>query len=142
LVKCIGVSNFNIYRLKELLAAAKYPPVASECSDLTVVLKADPSPDQVELSIQNPQFEFVTWMKGHGIQPQAFSPLGGMGGQHLRQHPTVLEIGKKHGVHGAVVLISWLLKRGIQPLPKSVFENEIQANIARKQTNQYVYHLG
>jgi glycerol 2-dehydrogenase (NADP+) len=88
----------------------------------------------VELSIQNPQFEFVTWMKAHGIQPQAFSPLGGMGGQHLRQHPTVLEIGQKHGVHGAVVLVSWLLKRGIQPLPKSVFENEIQANIARRLT--------
>lgn len=70
-------------------------------------------------------------MKEHGIQPQAFSPLGGMGGAHLRQHPTVLAIGQKHGVHGAVVLISWLLKRGIQPLPKSVFENEIQANIAR-----------
>jgi diketogulonate reductase-like aldo/keto reductase len=30
LVKCIGVSNFNIYRLKQLLAAAKHPPVASE----------------------------------------------------------------------------------------------------------------
>jgi glycerol 2-dehydrogenase (NADP+) len=71
-------------------------------------------------------------LKAHDIQPQAFSPLGGMGGQHLRQHPTVLAIGQKYGVHGAVVLISWLLKRGIQPLPKSVFENEIRANIARK----------
>jgi glycerol 2-dehydrogenase (NADP+) len=99
-------------------------------------------PDQVELSIQNPQFEFVEWMKKNGIQPQAFSPLGGMGGQHLRQHPTVLEIGKKHGVHGAVVLVSWLLKRGIQPLPKSVFENEIQANIARKFPSTVSISLG
>ena len=41
LVKCIGVSNFNIYRLKQLLAAAKYPPVASEWISLTQSLVAD-----------------------------------------------------------------------------------------------------
>ncbi|WWD03051.1 hypothetical protein V865_001095 [Kwoniella europaea PYCC6329] len=113
LVRSIGVSNFNIYKLKKLIAAAKIKPVAN----------------QIELSIQNPQFEFVDWLKRNQILPQAFSPLGGLAGQHLRQHPVVLEIGKKYGVHGAVVLVSWLLQRGIQPLPKSVFENEIEANI-------------
>jgi hypothetical protein len=41
LVKCIGVSNFNIYRLKQLLAAAKYPPVASERNPLKLFLVAD-----------------------------------------------------------------------------------------------------
>ena len=80
-------------------------------------------------------------MHKHKIQPQAFSPLGGLAGQHLRQHPTVLEIGSKYGVHGAVVLISWLLKRGIQPLPKSVFENEIRANINRELAYQVAWSM-
>ncbi|ORY31923.1 putative aldehyde reductase i [Naematelia encephala] len=112
LVKSIGISNFNIHKTKQLLAAAKIKPVAN----------------QVELSIQCPQPELVAWLKKNDILPQAYSPLGGTDGQHLREHKDIVAIAQKHKVHGATVLLSWLLKRGICPLPKSVTPSRIEAN--------------
>lgn len=84
--------------------------------------------DQVELSIQCPQPELVAYLKKHDILPQAYSPLGGTDGQKLRENPAVVKVAEKHGVHGATILISWLIKRGICVLPKSVTPARIEAN--------------
>ena len=84
--------------------------------------------DQVELSIQCPQPELVAYLKKNDILPQAYSPLGGTDGQKLREDPTIVKIAEKHGVHGATILISWLIKRGICVLPKSVTPSRIEAN--------------
>jgi len=84
--------------------------------------------DQVELSIQCPQPELVAYLEKHDILPQAYSPLGGTDGQKLREDPTIVKIAEKHGVHGATILISWLIKRGICVLPKSVTPSRIEAN--------------
>ena len=84
--------------------------------------------DQVELSIQCPQFELVTWLKKNDILPEAFSPLGGTDGSHLRENKVILSIAEKHKVHGATILLSWLLKRGIVALPKSVTNHRIEMN--------------
>jgi glycerol 2-dehydrogenase (NADP+) len=85
--------------------------------------------DQVELSIQCPQPELVAWLKKNDILPCAYSPLGGTDGQHLREHKTVAAIAKKHDVQGATILISWLIKRGICALPKSVTPERIDGNL-------------
>jgi len=114
LTRAIGVSNFNINRVKKLLAAD---------------IKIKPVANQVELSIQCPQPELVAWLKKNDILPCAYSPLGGTDGQHLREHKTVAAIAKKHDVHGATILISWLIKRGICALPKSVTASRIDANL-------------
>ena len=84
--------------------------------------------DQVELSIQCPQPELVAYLEKNDILPQAYSPLGGTDGQKLREDPTIVKIAEKHGVHGATILISWLIKRGICVLPKSVTPSRIEAN--------------
>ena len=89
-------------------------------------------PDQVELSVQCPQPELVQWLIKNKIQPCAYSPLGGTDGKHLRENPVVLDIAKKHSAEGAAVLISWLLKRGICVLPKSVTPSRIANNLKRK----------
>lgn len=113
LVKSIGVSNLNIHRVRKLLKECRIKPVAN----------------QVELSIQCPQFELVDWLHKHDILPQAYSPLGGTDGQALRENPTIKEIASKHNVEGSNILISWLLKRGINPLPKSVTPKRIENNL-------------
>ena len=112
LVKNIGISNFNIRRTRELLKFAKIKPVAN----------------QVELSIQCPQPELVAYLEKNDILPQAYSPLGGTDGQKLRENPAIVKIAEKHGVQGATVLVSWLIKRGICVLPKSVTPSRIEAN--------------
>ena len=93
---------------------------------------ADVVLDQVELSIQCPQPELVAYLQKHDILPQAYSPLGGTDGQKLRENPAVVKIAEKHGVHGATILISWLIKRGICVLPKSVTPSRIEANAKSK----------
>lgn len=116
LTKSIGISNFNIHRTKELLKEARIKPVAN----------------QVELSIQCPQFELVDWLKKKNIQPEGYSPLGGTDGESLRNNENIKKIAEKHGVEGANVLISWLVYRGIAALPKSVTPSRIENNLKRK----------
>ena len=83
----------------------------------------------MELSIQCAQPELVAWLKKNDILPQAYSPLGGTGGTDLREHKVIAAIAGKHSVHGATILLSWLLKRGICPVPKSVTPHRIEANM-------------
>ncbi|WWC57841.1 uncharacterized protein I303_100376 [Kwoniella dejecticola CBS 10117] len=113
LVKSIGISNFNINRTKKLLKEARIKPVA----------------DQVELSIQNPQPELVAWLKKNDILPQGYTPLGGTGKTNLRDNATVKKIADVHGVQTANILLSWLVARGINPLPKSVTPERIANNL-------------
>ncbi len=47
----------------------------------------------------------------------------------MREHELIAKIAKKHDVHGATILLSWLIKRGINPLPKSVTPSRIEANL-------------
>ncbi|KAK8845379.1 hypothetical protein IAR55_006092 [Kwoniella newhampshirensis] len=113
LVKSIGISNFNIYRTKKLLKDAKIKPVAN----------------QVELSIQCPQPELVDWLIKHDILPQGYSPLGGTGKTNLRENEVVQKIADKHGVQTANILLSWLVQRGVCPVPKSVTPERIANNL-------------
>ncbi|WWD22324.1 hypothetical protein CI109_106815 [Kwoniella shandongensis] len=113
LVKSIGISNFNIHRTKKLLKVAKIKPVAN----------------QVELSIQCPQPELVDWLIKHDIVPQGYSPLGGTGKTNLRDNEIVKKIADKHSVQTANILLSWLVQRGVNPVPKSVTPERIANNL-------------
>ncbi|KAK6904935.1 alcohol dehydrogenase (NADP+) [Kwoniella mangroviensis CBS 10435] len=113
LVKSIGISNFNINRTKKLLKVARIKPVA----------------DQVELSIQCPQPELVAWLKKNDILPQGYSPLGGTGKTNLRDNEIVKKIADQHGVQTANILLSWLVARGVNPVPKSVTPERIENNL-------------
>ncbi|WVQ80445.1 hypothetical protein IAT38_002550 [Cryptococcus sp. DSM 104549] len=113
LVKSIGVSNFNIQRVEKLLKDAKIKPVAN----------------QVELSIQCPQPELVSYLIQKDILPQGYSPLGGTSGSNLRENAAVQKLADKHGVQTANILLSWLVKRGVNPVPKSVTPERIANNL-------------
>ncbi|OWZ49137.1 alcohol dehydrogenase (NADP+) [Cryptococcus neoformans Tu259-1] len=113
LVKSIGISNFNIHRTEKLLKEAKIKPVA----------------DQVELSIQCPQHELVAYLKSKDILPQGYSPLGGTGMSNLRENDVVQKIADKYNVQTANILLSWLVMRGINPVPKSVTPERIANNL-------------
>ena len=112
LCKSIGLSNHNINRTRKVLKECRIKPVANQC----------------ELSIQCPQWELVDWCKKHDILMEGYSPLGSTDGEKLRNNDTIVEIAKKHDVQGANILISWLIKRGICPLPKSVTPKRIESN--------------
>lgn len=111
LVKSIGVSNFNIRRLRTLLKEARIKPVA----------------DQIELSLACSQPELVSWLQKNDILPQAYSPLGSTGAKHASLSE-IEAIAKTHDCSGANVIISWLVARGCNPLPKSVTPSRIEGN--------------
>lgn len=87
--------------------------------------------DQVELSLACPQPELVAWLKKNDILPQAYSPLGSTGASQ-RDNEVIDKIAKKHGVDGANILLSWSVKRGCNPLPKSVTPSRIENNQKRE----------
>ncbi|KAF7982128.1 hypothetical protein HWV62_29857 [Athelia sp. TMB] len=105
-IRNIGISNFNIPRIKNLTANP---------------LKYQPAVNQVELSFWNPQPELLKWAKQHNLQLEAYSPLGSNNyvGETLTQ-PVVKAIAKELGITPAQVIISWMVQRGVVVLPKSV----------------------
>ena len=109
--RAIGVSNYTIRHLEELL---------SECA-------IKPAVNQVELHVYLQQPELVQFCKGHDIVVEAYSPLAhGYG----LDNSTLVEVGKKHGKSPTQVMIRWCLEKGAVPLPKSVHEDRIKENIA------------
>ena len=108
--KAIGVSNYTIGHLEELLKECSVPPVVN----------------QVELHVYLQQPELVEFCKAHNIVVEAYSPLAhGVG----HDHEVLAEIAKKHGKTPAQIMIRWCLEIGAVPLPKSVTAERIKANI-------------
>ncbi|KAJ8100860.1 NADP-dependent oxidoreductase domain-containing protein [Lipomyces tetrasporus] len=113
-VKSIGVSNFNIRRLQEIL------------DNCTVV----PSVNQIEAHPYLQQAELFEFCKKHGILVEAYSPLGNntTGEPRTVDDPKVHEIADRLGVNPGQVLVSWGVQRGQVVLPKSVTKSRIELN--------------
>ncbi|KAK9385067.1 NADP-dependent oxidoreductase domain-containing protein [Lipomyces mesembrius] len=113
-VKSVGVSNFNIRRLQEVLDNCTVVPAVNQ-------IKAHPYLQQTEL------FEFC---KKHGVLVEAYSPLGNnqTGEPRAVDDPTVHEIADRLGVNSGQVLVSWGVQRGQVVLPKSVTKSRIELN--------------
>lgn len=109
--KCrsIGVSNYTIRHLTELL----------ELSDVI------PAVNQVEFSPFLYQKQLLNYCERNRIQLEAYSPL--TQGDKLN-HPTILQIAKRHSKTPAQVMIRWGLEHKLVTIPKSVHEERITEN--------------
>lgn len=108
-VRTIGVSNFNIHHLEDVMKDAEIKPMVN----------------QVELHPCLTQVELRTYCKEHGIQMEAWSPI--MRGR-LLDNETLVEIGKKYHKTTTQVILRWDYQHGIITIPKSVHENRIIEN--------------
>ncbi|TMI21996.1 aldo/keto reductase [Candidatus Bathyarchaeota archaeon] len=109
--KCrsIGVSNYTIQHLTELLEDADVVPMVN----------------QVEFSPFLYQKQLLDYCEKNKIQVEAYSPL--TQGAKLN-HPTIQQIAKKHGKTPAQVLLRWSLQHNLVTIPKSVREERIKEN--------------
>jgi diketogulonate reductase-like aldo/keto reductase len=98
--RSIGVSNFLVPHLEELLAAARHLP----------------SVNQIEVTPFLQRRETRALCAKHGIVVEAYSPL--THGQRLG-HPVVKEVARRAGRSVAQVLLRWGLQQGLVVLPKS-----------------------
>jgi methylglyoxal/glyoxal reductase len=109
--KCrsIGVSNYTIQHLTELLEDAEVIPMVN----------------QVEFSPFLYQKQLLDYCEKNKIQLEAYSPL--TQGEKLN-HPRIVQIAKKHNKTPAQVLIRWSLQHNLVTIPKSVREERIREN--------------
>ncbi|MRN54059.1 aldo/keto reductase [Paenibacillus monticola] len=108
-VKAIGVSNFQIHHLEDVMKDSEIKPMVN----------------QVELHPYLTQQDLLSFCKEQGIQLEAWSPL--MQGQLLEQ-PLIQDIAAKHDKSVAQVILRWDLQRGIVTIPKSTKEQRIIEN--------------
>jgi diketogulonate reductase-like aldo/keto reductase len=117
-VRAIGVSNFMVEHLTDLLEKATVVPVVN----------------QIEVHPYFQQHEVQAFGAQHGILTQAWSPIGGItfyrDGEHTStlQDPAIGEIAKAHGKSPAQVMLSWHLQQGRSAIPKSTKPSRIAEN--------------
>ncbi|HCS79338.1 TPA: aldehyde oxidoreductase [Patescibacteria group bacterium] len=116
LVKSIGVANFTVPLIIDLLTSAKIKPVVN----------------QVEIHPYNTQEELVNFCHKQKIQLVAYSPFGS---SERSKHPKPLtdelvdKVATSHHKTPAQILIRWALQRGLVVIPKSAHPDRIQENI-------------
>ena len=107
--KSIGVSNYTVHHLQDLLSRSKTVPAVN----------------QVEFSPFLFQRDLLAFCAEHGIQLEAYSPLAR--GRRLRDS-TLVEIAKRHEKTPAQIMVRWALELGLVVIPKSVRPERIREN--------------
>lgn len=122
LVKHIGVCNFNVSLLTDLLATSRIKP----------------SVLQIEAHPYLTQDYLTEFAKNAGVHVTAFSPLGSaayveMGWTRPTEgainEPCVAEVAKAHGRSPGQVLLQWAMQRGTSAIPKTIKPERLSENI-------------
>ncbi|ORX42850.1 aldehyde reductase [Piromyces finnis] len=108
--KAIGVSNFNVEKLKDLLEKAEIKPAVN----------------QVENNPYLPQHKLVKFCQDNDVQVTAYCPLGRA--SKLFADPVIHEIANKNNMTPAQVILSWNAQRNVIVIPKSVTPSRIEEN--------------
>lgn len=109
LVRSIGVSNFQVAQLQELLASSDVVPAVNQM-ERHPFLQDD---------------ETLSFCKENGIAYEAWSPLGRGG---CLDDATIGAIAEAHNASPAQVIIAWHMQHDVIPLPRSKNPGRIRAN--------------
>lgn len=107
--RAIGVSNYTIRHLEELLSHANVVPAVN----------------QVEFHPWLYQKDLVEFCRQHGILVEAYSPL--TKGQKVND-PELMTLAKRYRRSGAQILIRWALQHDLIVIPKSIHPERIDEN--------------
>ena len=112
LVKAIGVSNFGVKRLGELMEKAEINPMVN----------------QVECHPYLQQNELLEFCKNNMIEMTAYSPIGS-GIKNMLDDRVITEIAERLHVTNAQVMLAWNMAREVAVIPKSVKKEHLQENL-------------
>jgi diketogulonate reductase-like aldo/keto reductase len=107
-VRAIGVSNFHVHHLQDLLADAEVVPAVN----------------QVEYHPLLNQTELLAFCREHKIQLEAWSPLM----QGNLDLPILAQLAQKYGKSPAQIVLRWDLQNEVVTIPKSITPSRIQEN--------------
>ncbi|UII56738.1 aldo/keto reductase [Cytobacillus spongiae] len=108
-VRAIGVSNFHVHHLQDLLSIAEIKPMVN----------------QIEYHPHLTQTEVHEFCKKEGIQLEAWSPLKQ---GELLNDSTITAIAEKHQKSPAQIILRWDLQNEVVTIPKSTKEHRIIEN--------------
>ncbi len=117
-VRAIGVSNFMVDHLDQLMQSANVVPAVNQ-------IEVHPYFQQPEVQAANAR---------HGILTQAWSPIGGItfyrdsGHASTLQDPTIVALAAAHQKTPAQVMLRWHVQEGRQVIPKSTKPARIAEN--------------
>src|SRR4051794_3479929 len=118
-VRAIGVSNFMVDHLTQLLDRAQVVPAVN----------------QIEQHPYFSQADVQAFGEQHGILAQAWSPIGGItfyrdsGHTSALEDPVISEIAEAHDKSPAQVMLRWGIQHGRSVIPKSTKPERIAENI-------------
>ena len=107
--KAIGVSNFMVHHLEELLSKTDVVPAVN----------------QVEYHPYLVQPALKSFCKSKNIKLQAWSPLMQGGIMKVQE---LMEMGKKYGKNAAQIVLRWNLQSNVLTIPKSANHDRIKSN--------------
>lgn len=107
-IRAIGVSNFNIPHLEDLMGSCRIKPMVN----------------QVELHPLLTQKKLLMFCRKEGIQVQSWRPIM----QGNLDLPLLQELSAAYGKTPAQIVIRWHLQQGIVTIPKSVNPERIREN--------------
>lgn len=108
-IRAIGVSNFQVHHLEDLIAGAEVKPMVN----------------QIEFHPLLTQTEVREYCKKQEIQVEAWSPLAQ---GELLDNEVLTQIAEKHGKSTAQVILRWDLQNEVVTIPKSTKEQRIIQN--------------
>lgn len=109
--RAIGVSNFHMDRLMDLIT----------CHEIV------PAVNQIETHPFYQRDAEISFHKDLGIVQQAWGPLA-EGKFEIFSNPILISVAQKHGKSVAQVVLRWLNQRGVAVIPKSVKVERILEN--------------
>ncbi|WP_179401391.1 aldo/keto reductase [Burkholderia guangdongensis] len=112
-LRAIGLSNFQPDRLM----------------DIACFNEMTPAVNQIEVNPFHQQAESVDFMRGLGVQPEAWAPFA-EGRNNLFGNEQLVAIAQRHGKTVGQVVMRWLIQRGVVALAKSVRKERMQENLA------------
>jgi diketogulonate reductase-like aldo/keto reductase len=110
MARAIGVSNYTVRHLDELLARCNVPPAVN----------------QVEFHPFLFQRDLLAHCERHGIRLEAYAPLVKA---RRMDHPVIRRVAGKHRRTPAQVLVRWGLEHGVITIPKSVRADRQRENL-------------
>ena len=108
-VKAIGVSNFLLHHLENLIQNCEIMPMA----------------DQIECHPGFTQEATVRYCQEKGIYVQAWSPLGR---KRVLEHPLLVGLAEKYNKSAAQICLRYEIQRQVIPLPKASTKERMVQN--------------
>lgn len=111
-IRAIGVCNFQIDRVMDLIAFNKIPPAVN----------------QIETHPFNQQIEAEAFLRSHQVQTESWGPFA-EGKNDIFNNELLVSIAKKYKKSVAQIILRWIVQRGIVVIPKSVRKERMEENI-------------